>query len=363
VRVLLACGGTGGHIFPAFSVAEEIRRRRPDARIVYVCGTRDIESEIFALVKGERVERIESAPFRGRRSLWSARFLLKLLAGFRQARAILRRERPDVVVGFGGHYSFPIVAAARLAGVPTLIHEQNVVPGVANKFLMRWVDGAALSFEETRPRLPKHRNMRVTGNPIRASIERDCREEALRSFGFSPDRLTLLVLGGSQGAESINTLFLGALPFLSRGLKDRLQVLHLCGRMEPAEVQAAARDEGVNLRAFSFFDRMDLAYGAADLAVGRAGATFLAEITAKHLPAILIPYPFAGAHQLENARAFGRTGDATILEQGGLKPERLAERIEEKAGRLRPLRGSGPSAAPPSARVKLADFIEEMARH
>jgi UDP-N-acetylglucosamine--N-acetylmuramyl-(pentapeptide) pyrophosphoryl-undecaprenol N-acetylglucosamine transferase len=364
LKLVFACGGTGGHIFPAISVAEELRRRDPATRIVYVCGKKDIESAIFKVVSGEAVESIDSAPYRGKKFLADPRFAGRVLAGFRQARTLLRRERPDAVVGFGGYVSFPAVLMARLSGIPALLHEQNVVPGMANRLLSRAADGTALSFEETRALLPGRRNLRWTGNPIRRAIERDCRAEALAFLGFSPSRATMLVLGGSQGAESINTQLAASLPLLDAATRSLLQVLHLCGRMDPAAAEATGRRAGVPLRAFSFFERMDLAYGAADFVLGRAGATFLAEVAAKGLPAILVPYPYGNGHQRQNARAFAAAARATVVEQAELKPERLAGLIREyrEAVANSPRRDTLVAAAATDARSRLADFIEETAR-
>ncbi|HTL70736.1 MAG TPA: undecaprenyldiphospho-muramoylpentapeptide beta-N-acetylglucosaminyltransferase [Candidatus Eisenbacteria bacterium] len=357
MKIVLACGGTGGHIFPAFSVAEELKRRHPGAGIIYVCGKKDIENAIFKVVVHERVVSIESAPFAGAASLCRPSFLLKLFSGFRQALSLLKRERPDVVVGFGGHYSFPAILAAKFLGIRTLIHEQNVVPGKANKLLARIVDGVALSFPETRLLLPGRRNMKVTGNPIRSAIERGSRAEAMAYFGFSEGRRTALVLGGSQGAESINTLFLAALRFLPAAEKEALQVLHLCGRMPAEQSERECASLGVRCRAYSFFERMDLAYAVADFAVGRAGATFLAEISVKRVPAILIPYPFSGGHQLYNARAFAKDHAAVVAEQKDLTAEKLAGLLTE-ALRRTGLAGT-PAAVPSESRARLADFILE----
>jgi UDP-N-acetylglucosamine--N-acetylmuramyl-(pentapeptide) pyrophosphoryl-undecaprenol N-acetylglucosamine transferase len=283
--------------------------------------------------------------------------------GFCQSAAILLRERPGAVVGFGGYFSFPVILTARLFGIPTLVHEQNVIPGVANRFLSRYVGGVALSFEETKRYLPAAKRLRTTGNPIRSAIERDAREEAMRFFGFSPEKTTILVLGGSQGAESINTFFLEALAHLPAELKERIQALHLCGRMDPAASEAVLRREGVAGRVFSFFDRMDLAYGASDLAVARAGATFLAEAAAKDLPAILIPYPFGSGHQRVNAEAFARTHRATVIEQRDLTAETLAALVTKYLAEGGPqgakARGTAESNGVKNARGLLADFIEE----
>ena len=364
-RVLLACGGTGGHIFPAFSVAEEIKKKYPELKLVYVCGNKDIESAIFRLISGEKVIAVESAPYRGSRSLFSPSFLLKLTRGFWRSVGILKREKPAIVVGFGGHFSFPVILAAKLMGIPTVIHEQNVMPGFANKVLARLVSGVALSFEETRRYLPSHRLVRVTGNPIRASIERDCREEGLRFFGFSSDKVTALVLGGSQGAESINTVFLETLKLLPMADRASLQVVHLTGKMSTVSAEASCAKGGVFSRAFSFFERMDLVYGVADFAIGRAGATFLAEAAAKKIPAILVPYPFAGGHQLLNAKEFLRDGRSLVIEQKDLSPQTLAPVVVEfiKAAMEKKQKTNifPQEHAPLNTRTKVMNFIEECA--
>ncbi len=362
MKIILACGGTGGHIFPAFSVAEELKSRFAGIEIIYVCGKKDIENEIFKIVTWERVVPIESAPARMALSLSGVGFLIKLTRGFFRASALLRSEKPALVVGFGGHYSFPVVLAAKCLGIKTLIHEQNAKPGMANKFLIRFVDAVALSYPETGNYLKPHSNVRVTGNPIRASIESASRSKALKFFDFQPNKRTLLVLGGSQGAESINSLFLGALKFFPESLKARVQVLHLCGKMAPGEVENLFKEFGIEGRAYSFFDRMDLAYALTDVALGRAGATFLAEAACKNIPVILIPYPFGDGHQRENAKIYGRERSAVILEQSDLDPERLAKILIEQINKDEkimniPLRLS----ASVNARALLSDFIVDIA--
>jgi UDP-N-acetylglucosamine--N-acetylmuramyl-(pentapeptide) pyrophosphoryl-undecaprenol N-acetylglucosamine transferase len=362
VKLVFACGGTGGHIFPAFSAAEEIKKRHPATEIIYVCGKKDIENAIFKLVSEERTVPIESAPYRGPLSLVKPAFLSKLFSGFSESARLIRREKPDIVVGFGGYVSFPAVLMARFLGVRTLLHEQNVVPGLSNKILKHFADGLALSYAEAAPNL-RHRNSRVTGNPIRSAIEEDKRSEALAHFGFAADKTTILVLGGSQGAESINKFFIEALAHLSTAVRASIQVLHLCGRMAPEAAEKAYRENNVTAKAHSFFDRMDLAYGATDLAVGRAGATFLAEITAKRIPAILIPYPYGNGHQRDNARVFSKSREALVLEQADLTGEKLAAFLVEYLAKTAPgapverCRRAGEAGT--NSRTLLADFIEE----
>lgn len=360
---LFACGGSGGHIFPALSVAEELDRRRPDSKVVYACGTKDVESAIFRVVPKDAVFTVESAPFRGGTSFVDPHFLIRLTRGFFQSRALLKKLRPALVVGFGGYVSFPVLLAARSMGVRTALHEQNVVPGRANRVLAKFTDALALSHTESRAYFGRSRRSRVTGNPIRSSIEKDCRLEAFDFFGFSSGKKTLLVLGGSQGAESVNRLFLSCLPFLDRVMKEGLQVLHLCGRMQPRDSEEICRGAGVRAKAFSFFDRMDLAYGAADLCLGRAGATFLSEIEAKNIPAILVPYPFADGHQRENARVFATKHSAVVVEQSDLTPEKLAGLIQGlcRGGVSPPMFGAREPRPYENrnARMALADFLEE----
>ncbi len=365
---MMACGGTGGHVFPAFSVSEELKRMDPGTKIIYVCGKMDIENAIFKIVTGEKVFSVEGAPFRGLRSLLSPSFLIKLTKGLGQSFSILLREKPDLVAGFGGHFSFSVVLIANWLKIPTLIHEQNVVPGKANKVLAKFVDAVALSFDETRGELRLRNNFRVTGNPIRSAIEKDCRAEALDYFCFSNDRSTLLVLGGSQGAESINSLFLGVLSFIPKSLKERIQVLHLCGRMSTAAVEQAFKKEGISGKAYSFFERMDLVYGVTDIALGRAGATFLEEIRVKNIPAILIPYPAADGHQLVNAKNFCREGRSVFWEQKDLTNEKLAEGLTEFMNKIISREKTGLKDSrksfvePKNSRVLLADYMMETMR-
>ena len=362
MTLLFACGGSGGHIFPALAVGEEIERRLPGSRVFYVCGGRDIESEIFRVVPKDAVFTIESAPFGGGASFADPRFLLRLMRGFFQSRALLQKLDPALVVGFGGYTSFPMILAAKQMKRRTALHEQNVVPGRANRLLSKLVDHVAVSYEETKKSLHArcHAAGQVTGNPIRASIETERREEALRFFGFSPAKRTLLVLGGSQGADSINRVFLSSLRFWDEPMKRGIQVLHLCGILLPSEAEKACLEASVSARAFSFFGRMDLAYGASDFCLGRAGATFLAEIEAKRIPAVLVPYPHGDGHQRENARVFARRNRATVVEQSALSPQMLAGLLRGFFNETEP----DPHAhgAPPRARAMLADFLEECAR-
>jgi UDP-N-acetylglucosamine--N-acetylmuramyl-(pentapeptide) pyrophosphoryl-undecaprenol N-acetylglucosamine transferase len=356
VTFLFVCGGTGGHIFPARAVAEELEKRSV-SRVLYACAGREIENDVFRGVPREAVFPVSSAPYRGGSSILDLRFLLKLAQGYFQSRALLKKLKPTLVVGFGGYVSFPVLLAAKHMGFRTVLHEQNVVPGRANRLLAKWTGSVALSFEESCAAFPGASRLRVTGNPIRASIEAGRRDEALSFFGFSPTKKTLLVLGGSQGAESINRLFLSSIDSWNDAMKQRLQVLHLCGRMDPAAAENKFRNAGVQGRAFSFFERMDRAYAATDLCLGRAGATFLAEIDALDLPALLVPYPYGDGHQRENARVFAATHRARVAEQWDLTAEKTIQELLH----LLSLASVPPSPRPSRSRAALADFLQECA--
>ncbi len=366
MKILLACGGTGGHIFPAFSVAEALKRRHPDAELVYVCGKKDIENVIFKMIAGEKILSIDSAPFRGAISLIDPVNLIKLISGFFKGLIVLARQKPDLIVGFGGYLSFPLLVAGFFLRKKTLIHEQNVIPGLANRWLALLTNGVAVSFAETLPYFKRKKMVRVTGNPIRSSIELASREEALRFFGFSKDKWTILVLGGSQGSESINRFFVEMLRTVPKELRDTIQVLHLCGKMPVEMARKALEGAGVDGKVYSFFERMDLVYAVSDLAIGRAGATFLAEIETKQIPALLVPYPYGNGHQLLNAEVHARRHPARVLEQKSLTSHRFQEEVVGLIGELKKEEHFSPGAQkkPSScinARERLADFIEELA--
>lgn len=369
MRLIFACGGTGGHIFPAFSVAEEIKKRRPDTDIWYICGNKEIENEVFGLLAHEKVVSIPFSSYpRGYQAL-NPFYYIRAAWSFITIFFQLAKIKPRLVVGFGGYTAFPVMIAAFLQRRKTLIHEQNVVPGLANRILLNVVDHAALSFEETKKYIKHHKKCIVTGNPIRSFIEKGSASTALDFFQFSVQKITWLVLGGSQGSQSINSVFLEAIQQLPNEIKQQIQILHLCGRMPKHIPQEVFRSTGITGKAFAFFDRMDLAYAISDCVLGRAGATFLAEINKKNITSILVPYPFGDRHQYENARVFAQTHDAIVLDQKNLSAENLSMLLIKKTQKALEHQGRDVQSLSQqcqsetqNARIILADLIFHMSR-
>ena len=301
--ILLVAGGSGGHIFPAVSVMQVLRRARPDWRLVLVM-TRDPRDQrsIASLpefmrdgqVHLELTPRLASSVLRrlaGALRLWS--FGCQLM----------RAWQPTAVVGFGGWLSVPLCAAAKSRGIPVLIHEANVQPGRANALLGHLADAIAVSFEETK-RLWPHvaAKMVMTGNPIRFTDEPATKPDARRQWGVTDATRTVLAMGGSGGAAIINEALPAACARLPREMLEQLLVIHLTGNHRTDAVQERYRALGIPARVIPFLDQMASAYRVADVVVARAGASTVAELAHFGCPAIFVPYPYARRHQWGNAR-------------------------------------------------------------
>lgn len=331
--VLVAGGGTAGHVFPAIAVAKELQRLAPDVEPVFV-GVADrlearlVPDEGFALHLVDAV----SIPRRPSPRLFKVPSALR--AGIRRCLEIIDDEQAVAAVTFGGYVSFPLDRAASRAQLPLVIHEQNSVPGLANRLAARWADRVAVTFPGSADRFHRPERSVVTGNPVRSDVldlDREARRASARSrFRLAPDVPTLLVFGGSQGARTLNRAVIQA---HGRWGDTRLQVLHAAGRGGYAQAassweQARASSSGPRTELVDFIDEMADAYAAADVVVCRAGATSIAELTALGIPAVLVPYPHATAdHQMENARALERAGGAVVIEDTALDGPALVEAI------------------------------------
>jgi UDP-N-acetylglucosamine--N-acetylmuramyl-(pentapeptide) pyrophosphoryl-undecaprenol N-acetylglucosamine transferase len=325
MKVLIAGGGTGGHVYPGVAVAEELRRLRPDADIVFVGGRRGLEAQAVP----EAGFRIRYVMVRGfpRRAWWRWPWAaVTNLIGLCQSLAVVVAEKPDVVLGTGGYVSGPVALVAVLLRRRLVIQEQNSVPGITNRLLARIADEVHLSFTESRAYFARKDNLRITGNPVRAFILSGDREAALRHFGLVEGQPTVFVFGGSRGASRINHAALDAM----RRLKGRVDVQFILqtGREDFESARTAVVDEGLPARVMPFLREIHLAYAAADLLVCRSGAMTLAEIAACGTPAILVPYPFAAHnHQEINAANLVERGAATLVLDRELSGERLAKEI------------------------------------
>jgi UDP-N-acetylglucosamine--N-acetylmuramyl-(pentapeptide) pyrophosphoryl-undecaprenol N-acetylglucosamine transferase len=347
MRLLLAGGGTGGHLFPAVALAEQLKREEPLAEVLFVGTERGLEARLLP----ELGWPLRTVPMSGWAGMGlSGRFkaLGGLVKSLGEARRIIAEFRPDVVVGVGGYASVPVLLAAKLGGVPYLIHEQNAWPGQANRLLGRWARRICLSFPEAARSFGRGRTV-LTGNPVRASME-EC-------AGLPDSAPLLLVFGGSHGARAINRVLVAALPQLE-SWRGRLHILHQTGAAEVDSVRAGYRDAGWNeVEVVPFIADMAAAYARAWLVVCRAGATTLAELTACGRPAVLIPYPFAANnHQVANAAALATKGAAIMIEERDLKADELGLLVDgllADRSRLAQMAATARSLSQPGAAARL----------
>lgn len=365
MRVVIAAGGTGGHIFPGLATARSLRDRF-GVEVVFVGGEGAQEGRLIPEAGFELVT-VESRPFVRRLSPAALGAPAAALRAARRCRRLLRGA--DAALGMGGYASVPVSVAALRERRPLVLHEQNAVPGLANRLAARWARAVALSFAEARSRFPRRTRAVVTGNPVREAVLRVTEErealaaEGRQALGLEEERRTVVVFGGSQGALRLNHAAVGAVRLLAA--REDLQLLLLTGPAHHADViRRLPRTSGLLVVAFPFLDRMEHAYAAADLVVSRAGASTVAELTVCGLPALLVPYPHAtGRHQEANARALERAGGATVLLDDEVDAEVLTERIDAV---LRPERRAAMaerSAAfgRPDAADAVADLVMEAA--
>ena len=354
---IIACGGTGGHLFPGLAVAEVLHARGHEILLLVS------EKEIDAVALKNRSEfRIEKLPSIGMPSFLSPaflRFLRRSWESFSYCRQLHRRYLPSAVLGMGGFTSAAPLLSAYLLGIPTYLHESNAIAGRANRLAARWVNKVLLGFEVCRSCFPKSESI-VTGTPVRRDLgERLPRAQALATFRLSPERKTILVMGGSQGAGQINQFLFRAVLLL----KDLpLQIIHLTGERDDGLAAINYQREGIIAHVASFHHHMNEAYSAADLVISRAGAASLSEISHFGLPSILIPFPFAAErHQHRNAALFEQAGAAEVLEESETTPESLVRLITNLLAddrRRERMAEAASTLLPAHAAEKIADIME-----
>ncbi|MEW6424854.1 MAG: undecaprenyldiphospho-muramoylpentapeptide beta-N-acetylglucosaminyltransferase [Bacillota bacterium] len=364
MRFIVTGGGTGGHIYPALAIAQGLKEKYPQAKILYVGKERGLEADLVPAAGFEFV------PVRVRglqRRLSPANLLVlgRAAAGFFQARRIIAGFKPLAVIGTGGYVCGPVLLAAVFLGIPTLIHEQNALPGITTRLLARFVKLVAVTFADSARYLPRKARVRHTGLPVRPEFLSVRREESRRALGLPEEGLLVLSFGGSQGARTINT----AMGEVMKRLRDRKDVhfLHVTG---PGQYEEFRRSfpipENGNTTIKPYLYEMPLALAAADLVVCRAGAATLAELTVTGVPAILVPYPHAtGNHQEFNARVLGRAGAALVLKDEELAGEMLANQIERllaDPGRLREMAAASRRLGRPRALAEILECVEELIR-
>ena len=368
MRLVIAGGGTGGHLFPGIAVAEEFLGRDSGNEVLFVGSNHGIEARILPSL-GFCHEFIAATGIRGKGALSRIKGVFMLLYGYAQARRILKGFRPDRVMGVGGYASGPVVMAAKGMGINCFIHEQNAIPGFTNKTLARFSDRVFISLDESGQYFPKEKIL-LTGNPIRKEIL-----AAFAQGGNPPPPpfskggcpagqgdFRLLVFGGSAGAHSINMNVIAALPFLSR-FRERVAIVHQTGENDLEEVREAYQREGFRGEAVPFIDNMAGAYKNADLVVCRAGATTVAEVTACGKACVFIPYPYAvDDHQRRNAEALLKKGAGFMILDREMTGESLSRLITELIDNPEKIAQAGRNARslarPDAARVIVDEIMK-----
>lgn len=357
MRMVIAGGGTGGHLFPGIALAEEVVTRHPANEVLFVGTRRGLEARVVPQA-GYPLEFVEVTGVKGKGLGGLVAGLLRVPRAILQSIRILRRVKPDVVVGVGGYASFPVVLAAFLLGIPTAIQEQNAFPGLTNRLLGVVARAVFVAFDEAAAHFPARKTHNV-GNPTRKALFENFLRPQTRHDAFR-----VLVFGGSQGARAINGGATEAFARLS-DLEGRLEILHQTGAADEEATRAAYESAGLSAEVLPFIDDMSTAYAWSDLVVCRAGATTVAELTVCKKASILIPFPFAANdHQTLNARALAERGAARTIPQSELTGERLAGEIralaEDPEARRKMERAAGLLGRPEAAK-EIADLCVDLA--
>ena len=369
MNIIVSGGGTGGHIYPAITLIRSLQQRVPDAQFLYVGTQRGLESDIVPK-EGLPFETIDLQGFERHFTMDNVRRAAKAMLGVAKARHVVKHFHPDAAIGTGGYVCGPILLAASLAGVPTLIQEQNVVPGITNKILSHFVTKIAAGTEEAVRHFPKKKTV-FTGNPIRREVLTASKADGLKEYGFAGDRPIVLVSGGSRGARSLNRAMVGVLKEAQK--HPEVQYLHATGKGEYDAQLQRLKDAGVHLedaphiQVKPYLYHMPQAMAMADLAIFRAGATGLAELTARGIPAILVPYPYAAEnHQEHNARACEEAGAARMILDRELTSARLSSVLTEifsEPGKLAKMAAASKAMGRPEAADTIAGLVLDMQEH
>ena len=353
-RIAIACGGTGGHLFPGLAIAEQLVRR--DCSVVLLVSPKEVDQQ--GVRQAGAVEVLTLPAVALTRGHWLA-FVRGFTQSYRAARTAFSSRPPKAALAMGGFTSAPPLLAAKRLGARTFLHESNTIPGRANRWLARVVDGAFCGFPSTVRRL-RHRHVTVTGTPVRSQFSPRDAGACRAALGLDPARPVILVMGGSQGASAINHLVSEALPTFTR-LAPQWQWLHLAGPTDAGTLKETYAASKLKAVVHSFFSEMELTLGAATVAISRAGASSLAELAAMRVPAVLVPYPIAtDNHQFHNARAFEATGAACLLEQAAANPYALCEALVglvRDAGRREQMQAALAQWHKPQAADQIAEAI------
>jgi len=322
-------GGTGGHIYPAIAIADKIKEKHPQAEILFVGTQRGLERTLVPQ-NGYPIRFITVSGFNRKRLLKNIKVFRDLRKGMREAKAILREFKPDVVIGTGGYVCGPIVRVADRMGIRTFIHEQNAYPGITNKLLEKHVEKVFLGFEDAKRHFKKQEKTVYTGNPVRRQFYEADKAELRKTLNIERDDFVLLSFGGSQGAAKINEIMMEIATTLS-GI-DHVQFYFITGKLHYDDILKAFQERRIelkeNIHILPYLDKMDQALGACDLVISRSGALTVSEIIVSGKPSILIPSPnVTGNHQYYNAKVLSDKGGAILVEEKDLDAEKLIETL------------------------------------
>ena len=330
MRILVTGGGTGGHIYPALAFIRYVQKIQPDSEFLYVGTHRGLENKIVPET-GISFKTIKIQGFKRKLSLDNIKTVQLFVESIKRSKEILREFKPDVVIGTGGYVSGAVVYAAARMKIPTIVHEQNSVPGITNKILSRFADRVGISFPDAAQYFPENKTVLV-GNPRAQEVVTSGKSEVLEQYGLLPDIPTVLIFGGSQGALKINQAVIQALPKFSQ---KEYQVLYASGDRYYNEIAEKFDIEKINhnLSLQPYIKNMTDVMANVDLLIGRAGATSIAELTALGLPAILIPSPYVtNDHQTKNAQSLVNAGAVKMITDADLTGEKLVEAVDEIMG-------------------------------
>lgn len=353
-KFILSGGGTGGHIYPAIAIANELKSRFPDAEILFVGANNKMEMQKVPQA-GYKIKGLWIAGLQRRLTFDNALFPIKLISSLLKSRTIIKEFKPDVVIGTGGFASGPLLQVAGIAGVPTVIQEQNSYPGITNKLLSKKASKICVAYENLERFFPKEKVI-LTGNPVRQDlIDIDSKRiEAIKYFNLDSDKKTLLVLGGSLGARRVNQLIEKELENI---LSQNVQVIWQCGKLYLEDYK---KYNGANVQVVAFIERMDLAYAAADVIISRAGASSVSELSIVGKPVIFIPSPnVAEDHQTKNAQAIVDKKGALMLKESELDSQfgLVFEALLKDKGKQNQLSENIKQLAMPEATKQIVDEI------
>lgn len=364
MRVVLTGGGTGGHIYPALAVAREISRQMPQAAFLYIGSKNGLEAKLVPR-EGIPFQSVEISGLKRKLTLENVKTLWNFWRAVQDSKQMLREFKPDVVIGTGGYVCGPVVYAAAKLGIPTMIHEQNVVPGLTNKFLARSVSRVAVCFEESLSFFPASKTV-LTGNPRATEVKHGNKQAGRDFLGIDADKRIVLIIGGSRGARAINEAVLSVIPQL--GALEHTHVVYVTGEVHYQAIADELKKKAPlpeNITVLPFVHNMPDLLAATHVLVGRAGASTLAEITALGVPAILIPSPYVtNNHQEKNARGLERAHAARVIVERDLTGERLLSVLSEllhDPNEWEEMRKGSLSLGMPDAAAEIVRQLQEIA--